>query len=84
MSQATLASFSEDQFRGVTKKLAAFDCHNCRNQRGFHGPKVKCFGTLKDVPQKVCSSWTDGNDLGAMLAFAPPADFVPKKWRGEA
>lgn len=81
--QSTLAQFGQDHLSESTKMIAVYDCHNCHNQRGFRGSKVQCMGRQKDVPKGGCPSYTDGNDLAALLAFAPPKDYVPKKWAGE-
>jgi hypothetical protein len=83
MSQSTLAAFSAPQ-----TALPVYDCGNCLNQRGLFSiegkQKVLCMGQRKDVPKNGCPCWSDGKDLEYMASFAPPADFVPKKWRGEA
>ena len=96
MNQATLSAWtipsSDVCLRGsyfVPDKAEAvkpsepitYDCHNCENNKGIVGAKVKCMCRLKDIPLNSCSSWSDDKDLEEMLKFAPPKDFVPWKYQ---
>jgi hypothetical protein len=82
--QSTLASFADpDHIREPTKKV--YNCQNCDLFRGFTaGPYVSCMGRLKEIPANGCACWSDGKELETMASFAPPAGFVPKKWKGQA
>jgi hypothetical protein len=73
MPQLDLSSFV------APKPIKIYDCHNCQNNKGMAGAKVKCMGRLKDIPTGGCSAWSDGNDL-SYYHFAPEG-FVPKKYR---
>lgn len=82
MAQSKLAAFAEDAPEPVKK---VYNCWNCilrLNITLVEGrQKVQCKGGngLRYF-RETCSSWSDGKDLEEMLKFAPPKDFVPKKW----
>jgi hypothetical protein len=80
--QTSLAAFSTPQ----TALPCANRCQDCIVRQGsirsIGGKlKVQCFGSLKDV-REGCPSYSDGKELEYMASFAPPKDFVPKKWAG--
>jgi hypothetical protein len=81
MSQTTFSDFSAPQ-----TTLQVFDCSACLNQKGLFSiedtPKVRCLGRIKDIPKGGCPSFSDGKELEYMASFAPPRDFVLKKWAG--
>lgn len=79
MTQLSLSSFSEPE------PIKIFDCTNCVLQKGFFQvaskEMVKCMGQLKDIPLKGCACFSDGKELKEMDRFAPPKDFISKKYR---
>ncbi len=81
MTQTTLSDLAAPQ----TKLHAVNSCWNCHNKQDIRmiagQQKVVCFGKLRDF-QSGCPSWSDGNDLAAMLDCAPSAGWLPKKWAG--
>lgn len=84
LGQATLASFSAPQ----TALSCDNSCQDCIIRKGpirnIGGKlRVQCAGSMKDV-RKGCPCWSDGKELKFMAGIAPPKDFVPKKWRGQA
>jgi hypothetical protein len=90
MAQATLSAWTlpspEVCLRGsyfVPEKIKVYDCRNCVLQKGFAASKVRCFGTLRDIPLGGCPCYSDGNDLEFMASIAPPPGWQAKKYAGE-